>query len=59
MKDTERCTFLDGAGCRCLLPLNHRGLHDPSLTPWVQVEKVRAERRLAAIRDGALKGRAP
>ncbi len=59
MKDSERCPFLDNTGCRCLLRASHRGPHDPSYTTWVEVLELRAHRRLAAIRDGAVKARGP
>ena len=55
MNDAERCTVLDAKGCRCEMKAGHGGLCSPSYTPWKDVLKARSDRRLVAIRDGALK----
>jgi hypothetical protein len=55
MMDSERCPRFDAGGCRCLRRLEHRGPCDFPYTTWDEVLQRRAERRLQAIRDGALK----
>jgi hypothetical protein len=55
MSDAERCPILDVDGCRCLRPSGHQGPCDPAYTPWAIVLERRKQRRLEAIRDGAIR----
>lgn len=43
-KIEQRCKALDAQGCRCLLRALHRGPHDHSYTPWLEVLAARQRR---------------